>query len=106
MRPATRLITPWCFSSTPRTRSAGAPRATVRNRFHTPFEQITLTRPVSSSRFRNTVPFAVDGLLAVRHDARDLDHRAVGELAQVGRGHHALARELLAHELGGVLADA
>src|SRR5262245_22720777 len=40
IRPATRLMTPWCFSSTPRTRSAGAPRATVRNRFHTPLEQI------------------------------------------------------------------
>ena len=41
--------------------SAGAPLATMRKRFHTPFAQITFTKPVSSSRLRNTVPFAVDG---------------------------------------------
>ena len=60
MRPATRLVTPWWRSSTPRTRNAGA-RATNRNRFHMPRVQITFTRPVSSSRFRNTVPLAVAG---------------------------------------------
>ena len=36
-------------------------RATLRNRFHTSGVQITLTSPVSSSRLRNTTPFAVSG---------------------------------------------
>src|SRR5262245_61520619 len=44
-------------------------------------------------------------LLAVRHDARDLDHRAIVDLAEIGRGYDALSTELGTHELRRMLAD-
>ncbi len=48
-------------SRMPRTMSAGDSRATRRYRFQTPTLQITLTSPVSSSRFMKVMPLAVAG---------------------------------------------
>ena len=60
-RSATRLSTPSAFSSRPRTISAELVRATRRYRCHNPGEQVTLSIPVSSSRFTNVTPPAVAG---------------------------------------------
>ena len=106
MRPATRLITPWCFSSTPRTRSAGELRATVRKRFQIALGADHVDEPGLVLEVEEHRALRGRRLLAVRHHSGDLDDAAVGELAQIGRGDHALAGQLVAHELGGVLADA
>ena len=58
---ATTLITPSLRSSRPRIIIAGASRATRRKRAQQPFDTTTLISPVSSSRLRNVVPWAVIG---------------------------------------------
>ena len=82
MRRASTLVTPWYFSSRPRISSAGAVRATLRKRFHTSGVQITLTRPVSSSRLMKITPFDVDGCCRCVTTPAIVDHRAVGQRAQ------------------------
>ncbi len=59
---ASRLVTPSGErSSMPRTIRADESRATRRCRIQTPWEQTTLIRPCSSSRFMKVIPDAVDG---------------------------------------------
>ena len=67
--------------------------------------QITFIRPVSSSRLRKIVPFAVAGCWrCVTTPATSTTVRS-GELAQLGGGDDApCASSSLAHELGGVPA--
>ena len=61
MRAARTLIAPPSLSSLPRTKSAGAERATFLYRSQMGTGQMTLTRPVSSSRLMKTTPLAVIG---------------------------------------------
>ena len=56
-----RFVAPSARSRRPRTTIAADVRATDRKRFQRPAEQMTLSRPVSSSSDRNVTPCAVPG---------------------------------------------
>ena len=89
-RSATRFITPSTErSSMPRTISAGESRTTRRYRFHTPTEQITFTRPCSSSRLMNVIPDAVAGRCRWVTSPATSTRRPGSWRAQLARGEHS-----------------
>ena len=81
---------------------AGAERATFLYRSQTGTGQMTLTRPVSSSRLMKTTPLDVIGMLSVRDQAADSDRFPIGEVCQAGGRHHAQSIEVLSEKFGRV----
>ncbi len=102
MRRARTLTTPWYFSSRPRISSAGALRAThavalphVGGADHVDQAGLVLEVEEDHALRRRR-------LLAVRDHAGHVDHRAIGQLAQLRGRDDAPRRQRVAHELGGV----
>ena len=83
MRPATRLITPWWRSSTPRTRKRGRTAGHRPEPLPHPFAADHVDEPGLVLEVQEHRALRGRGLLAVCHHSRHLDDGAVGEHAQV-----------------------